>query len=236
MLKYDLQAAKREKTNKHGLRILRNSEMVPCVAYGHNETNKIFSISTLELTKLFHVIGNEKAILNISIGEDKFTSIIKEIKRSLRTNKIIHIDFQIIHTDEKIKVDVPVFIKGTAIGVKEGGILEQILRNIEIKCLPSKIPSQIEVDVTNFPIGHSVHVNEIKVENAEIITHSDKVILTILAPKTMIEEAPKPEEESAEPEIITEKKPNEEDIPETTKSGKEAVKGKDDKKDKKEKK
>ena len=95
MLKYDLQVAKREKTNKHGLRILRNSEMVPCVAYGHNETNKIFSISTLELTKLFHVIGNEKAILNISIGEDKFTSIIKEIKRSLRTNKIIHIDFQI---------------------------------------------------------------------------------------------------------------------------------------------
>ena len=239
MLQYDLNVAKREKTNRHGLRTLRNSEMVPCVAYGHNETNRIFSISTVELKKLFHAVGREKALLNVAIDEDKFTAIIKEIKRSPRTNKIIHMDFQIIHADEKLKVDVPVLLKGSAIGVKEGGILEQILRNLEIKCLPAKIPSHIEIDVTDFHIGHSVHVKEIKVEGADILTHADEVIVTILAPKAVVEEAPKPEEESKEPEVITEKKPTEEEAAEAAKAGKDAgkskdaAKGKDDKKDKK---
>ncbi|MGE3062231.1 MAG: 50S ribosomal protein L25 [bacterium] len=225
MLQYDLQVEKREKTNRHGLRTLRNSEMIPCVAYGHKETNRIFSINSLELSKLFHVMGREKALLNISIDKDKFTAVIKEIKRSPRTNKIIHMDFQIIHMDEKIKVDVPVLLKGSAIGVKEGGILEQILRKIELKCLPAKIPSHIEIDITNFKIGDSVHVKEIKVEGAEILTHAEEVIVVILAPKVVVEEVAKPaEEEGKEPEVITEKKPTEEE------AAAEAGKGKDDKK------
>lgn len=226
MLQYDLQVAKREKTNRHGLRTLRNSEMIPCVAYGHNETNRIFSISVIELTKMFHAMGREKALLNVSVGDDKFTAVIKEIKRSPRTNKIIHMDFQIIHMDEKIKVDVPVILKGSAAGVKDGGILEQILRNIELKCLPAKIPSHIEIDITNFKIGDSAHVKDIKVEDAEILTHHDEVIVVVLAPKAVVEEAPKAEEEAKEPEVITEKKPTEEEAAEAAK-GKE---GKDDKK------
>ncbi|MDD3804042.1 MAG: 50S ribosomal protein L25 [bacterium] len=224
MLKYDLQVEKREKTNRHGLRTLRNSEMIPCVAYGHNETNRIFSISALELTKMFNAMGREKALLNVSAGDDKFTAVIKEIKRSPRTNKIIHMDFQIIHMDEKIKVDVPVILKGSAIGVKDGGILEQILRNIELKCLPANIPSHIEIDITNFKVGDSTHVKDIKVEGAEILTHAEEVIVVILAPKAVVEEAPKPaEEEAKEPEVITEKKPTEEEAAE-------AAKGKDEKK------
>jgi large subunit ribosomal protein L25 len=243
MLQYDLQVEKREKTTRHGLRILRNNANVPCVAYGLNETNRIFSISTVELTKMFHIVGREKALLNIALGDDKFTAIVKELKRSPRTNKIIHMDFQIIHMNEKLKVDVPVILKGSAKGVKEGGILEQILRNIEIKCLPAKIPSHIEIDVTEFMIGHSVHVKELKIEDAEILTQKDEVIVTILAPKAVVEVAPVAvEETSAEPEVITEKKPTEEEAAaEAAKGkdagkGKEAGKGKDDEKDKKDKK
>lgn len=215
MLQYDLPIQKREKQSRHLLRVARANKLIPCVAYGHNEKNRMFSISETELIKLVHTIGRENALINFDIDGDKFSAIIKDVDRNPRTNKIIHIDFQIIHADEKIKVEVPVKLVGTAPGIKEGGMLEQILREIEIKCLPAQIPSHYDVDISTLGIGHSVHVRDIKLENAELVTHGEEVIVTILAPRAQEEAAAAaPAEEAKEPEVITEKKKEESEAPE----------------------
>lgn len=235
MLQYDLQVEKREKGSRHHLRVLRRETFIPCIAYGHNESNRMFSIKESDLRKFFTVVGRDKALVNMVIDKDKFSAIIKEIKRSPRTNKIIHIDFQIIHLDEKLKVSIPVVLKGTAKGIKDGGIVEQILRNIEVKCLPAKIPSHIEIDITDLGIGEGVHVKEIIVEDAEMLSNLDEIIVTILAPKAVVEEVAKPEDESKEPEVITEKKEVEEEATDGKKPEKKEEKKekKDEKKDKK---
>lgn len=231
MLQYDLTVEKREKGKKHNLTLIRKNGKIPCVAYGHKEENRLFSVDEVELNKMFHSIGREKSLINIKMGNDNFLAIIKEIFRSPRTNKIMHIDFQIIHKTEKLKLNVPVILKGSAKGVKEGGIVEHLLREIEIKCLPTDIPSHIEVDISDLMIGDSVHVKDLKVEKFEIIENPEEVIVTILAPKAYVEEAPKPEEEAKEPELIRKEKG--EGVEE---EGEEKEKEKDKGKEKKEKK
>lgn len=221
MLQYDLPVEKREK-GKHILTLLRKNNKIPCVAYGHKEENRLFSVDEVELNKMFHAIGREKSLINIKMGKDNFLAIIKEIFRSPRTNKILHIDFQIIHKSEKLKLSVPIILKGSAKGVKEGGIVEHLLRDLEIKCLPADIPSHVEVDVSELGIGDSIHVKDIKAEKFEIVENPEEVVVTILAPKAYVEEAPKPEEEAKEPELIREKK--EESEEEEEEKGKEKEK------------
>lgn len=211
MLQYELPVSRREK-GKHNLKLLRNGKNIPCVAYGHGEKNRVFYVDEKELNRMFHQMGREKTLINIKLDDDDFLAVIKDIQRSPRTNKIIHIDFQIIHKDEKMKLKVPVVVKGTSKGVMAGGILEHILRDIEIKCLPKDIPSHIEVDITDLEIGDSVHIKDLKTEKYDIVENPEEVILTILAPKAYVEETPKPEEEEAkEPEVIREKKEEEEE-------------------------
>ncbi|MEJ5307579.1 MAG: 50S ribosomal protein L25 [candidate division WOR-3 bacterium] len=227
MLQYDLPVEKREK-GKHVLTLLRKNNKIPCVAYGHKEENRLFSVDEIELNKMFHTIGREKSLINIKMGKDNFLAIIKEIFRSPRTNKILHIDFQIIHKSEKLKLSVPIILKGSAKGVKEGGIVEHLLRDLEIKCLPADIPSHIELDISELAIGDSIHVKDIKAEKFEIVENPEEVVVTILAPKAYVEETPKPEEEAKEPELIREKKEENEE--------EEEEKGKEKEKEKKEKK
>ncbi len=210
MLQYELLVSKREK-GKHNLKLLRNGKNIPCVAYGHGEKNRVFYVDEKELNKIFHQMGREKTLINIKLDDDDFLAVIKDIQRSPRTNKIIHIDFQIIHKNEKMKLKVPVLVKGTSKGVIAGGILEHILRDIEIKCLPKDIPSHIEVDITDLEIGDSIHVKDLKIEKYDILDNPEEVILTVLAPKAFVEETPKPEEETKEPEVIREKKEEEEE-------------------------
>ncbi|MEO0237523.1 MAG: 50S ribosomal protein L25 [candidate division WOR-3 bacterium] len=229
MLQYDLPVEKREK-GKHILTLLRKNNKIPCVAYGHKEENRLFSVDEVELNKMFHAIGREKSLINIKMGKDNFLAIIKEIFRSPRTNKILHIDFQIIHKSEKLKLTVPIILKGSAKGVKEGGIVEHLLRDLEIKCLPADIPSHVEVDISELAIGDSIHVKDIKAEKFEIVENPEEVVVTILAPKAYVEEAPKPEEEAKEPELIREKKEEGEEEEEKEDKGKEKEKEKKEKK------
>ncbi|MEO0234109.1 MAG: 50S ribosomal protein L25 [candidate division WOR-3 bacterium] len=229
MLQYDLPVEKREK-GKHILTLLRKNNKIPCVAYGHKEENRLFSVDEVELNKMFHAIGREKSLINIKMGKDNFLAIIKEIFRSPRTNRILHIDFQIIHKSEKLKLTVPIILKGSAKGVKEGGIVEHLLRDLEIKCLPADIPSHVEVDISELAIGDSIHVKDIKAEKFEIVENPEEVVVTILAPKAYVEEAPKPEEEAKEPELIREKKEEGEEEEEKEDKGKEKEKEKKEKK------
>jgi large subunit ribosomal protein L25 len=146
-------------------------------------------------------------------GRPAVKALIREIQRdSVRPAEILHLDFYEVRADEKVTLSVPIHLTGIPDGVRNfGGVLDHVLRELEIEVLPVDIPERVELDVTALTIGHSLFVRDLKVEKAEILNDPDTPVCTVVAPRA--EEAPAPVEEVAaptEPELIRKPKAEEE--------------------------
>jgi large subunit ribosomal protein L25 len=155
-------------------------------------------------------------ILDVAVdGRAPVKALIREIQRdSLRPAEIIHLDLYEVRSDEEITLAVPIRLIGIPDGVRNfGGVLDHVLRELEVEVLPSNIPDHVDLDVTALTIGHSLFVRDVKVENAKVLNDPDTPICTVVAPRT--EEAPAVVEEvvTTEPELI--RKPKAEDEDET---------------------
>ncbi len=187
-------------------RRLRRLGWLPAIFYGGGEDPVSLA---LDQTYLDKTVGrlHENQIVSLRIEEDgkkrRKPAIVKEIQVDYLTGMILHIDFQQIALDEKLTATVPVVTVGEAVGVvQEGGILERILREIEIECLPADLPESIEVDVSALGIGDTLHVKDIPfMERIELITEPDLSIVTVTAPITEEEEEAAEEEAEAEAEV-----------------------------------
>ncbi|MCK4352583.1 50S ribosomal protein L25 [candidate division WOR-3 bacterium] len=204
-----LKAEIRTQKGKGSARTLRREEKIPAILYGHGEKNVLLQIKEKEIND---VVKSGMEHFSLDFGKEADV-IIKDIQWNPVTSRILHIDFQYLHKGEKIKVKVPIVFEGVPIGVKEqGGIVEHILSEVEVECLPRDIPREIKVDVSPLKIGDSVHLKDITEVKGKFIEDIERTIVTILAPKVTVEEKP-PEEEleeiSAEPEVIGEKKEEE---------------------------
>ncbi len=230
-----LEAIKREDVGSGRVNRLRKKAIIPCVVYG--EGKKAFNIQVLakDLTNLMAKHRGESFVLKLRIKEgdshkDK-SVLIKETQYNPVTDKIVHVDFIEISLTKTIKVKVPLVAKGDAIGVKlDGGILDHIMWEFEVECLPTEIPKSIDVDVTNLKIGDYVQVKDIKVPQGIKVLHElDATVLHLAPPEK--EAAPAAEgavegEAKQEPEVIKEKKKEAEEPAAEGKGGK----GKEDKK------
>ena len=211
-----LQAATRTSTGKGAARSLRREGKVPGVIYGHDRAAESVAIDTGALHKRLIGISAATTIVDVAIdGRAPVRALIREIQRdSLRPAEIIHLDLYEIRSDEEITLAIPIRLIGIPDGVRNfGGVLDHVLRELEIEVLPSDIPEHVEVDVTALTIGHSLFVRDLHVEKAKVLNDPDTPICTVVAPRT--EEAPAPVEEAvtAEPELI--RKPKAEDEDET---------------------
>lgn len=212
----NLQAATRPSTGKGAARSLRREGKVPGVIYGHGREAEAVVIDTLALQKTLIGISAATTILDVVIdSRAPVKALIREIQRDpLRPAEIIHLDLYEISGDEEITLEVPVRLIGIPDGVRNfGGVLDHVLRELEIEVLPSDIPEHVDLDVTALTIGHSLFVRDVKIEKAKILNDPDTPICTVVAPRT--EEAPAVVEEvvTAEPELI--RKPKAEDEDET---------------------
>lgn len=206
MKRYNLQAEVREETGKGVARKLRRAGLLPGVVYGKTRKSQPLIVDPIQLQN--KMSGN--VIFDLTIVDDdketKETVMIKEIQRDPIKGDLLHIDFQHISMDEKISVSIPLSLKGDAPGVKEGGVLQQLLREVEIECLPADIPEELELDISDLHIGDSLMVSDLDVpEEIEIKTPFDEVIVTVVAPTELVEEEIEEEEEEfVEPEVIGE--------------------------------
>jgi large subunit ribosomal protein L25 len=139
--------------------------------------------------------------LNIDGGRNE-KCVIREVQWDPLTSRPLHVDLMGIKLTEKITVKVSVRMVGSPVGVKEGGTLQTMLRELEVECLPLDIPQDIPIDVSALKIHDAVHVGDIKLERVKILNDPEHVIATVLPPR--LEEAPAaaPTEEAAEPEVI----------------------------------
>lgn len=194
-------------------RKLRAQGRVPAVIYGHGREAEPLSISQTDIEKALTGVAFGSTVIDLTVDGKPVKTLIREIQRTAVRRDIIHVDFYEIHADEKITLHVPVRLVGTPEGVRNaGGVLDQVLREIEIEVLPAHIPQYVELDVTALNIGKSLHVADIKLEHATVLTHLEDTVCTVVPPR--IEEVAVPVAEAAaepaEPELIRKPRAEEE--------------------------
>lgn len=190
----------------------RATQKIPAVIYGGEKPALSIFVAEKDLAKV-RGSGKTNAILTLKHDKGTDTVILKEVQRHPVSRAFLHADFQRISLKVAIEVKVPVKATGEAPGVKlHGGILEFVLREVEVKCLPTAIPNAILVDVSKADIGHALHVRDIApIEGVTILTPAEQVLITVVAPKA--EEAPAAEAAAgaAEPEVVAAKGKKEEE-------------------------
>src|SRR5437016_12855088 len=209
-----LSATVREETGKGAARQARFQKKVPAVIYGHGRPTQTLMVDALALEKALTGIEPESTLIELSVDGKTSRTLIREIQRHPLRPDIIHVDFYEIRGGEKITLKVPVHLVGTADGVRNaGGVLDQVTREVEIEVLPENIPDRVELDVTALKIGDSLHVRDLAIPNAKILTEAELTIATVVPPRAEEVAAPSPEAatEVAEPELIRKVREGEEE-------------------------
>jgi large subunit ribosomal protein L25 len=203
----------REERGRGKVKDLRDSGFIPAVVYKEGEKSQALKIGHKRLMQLVHQHRLEGVIINLKVkGQEKAKArpcLIKEIQYHPVHGDILHVDFNEVSLTKQIKVNVPVVAKGEPIGVKqEGGSLEHVLWEVEVECLPTDIPKQIEVDVSGLKMGDAVSVRDLPVPpKVKVLNDPAAAVMQVVAPmKEEVVEAPIEGEAAAEPEVIKEKK------------------------------
>lgn len=222
-IQHELTVKKRTQQGTRPMQRLRRQGLVPAIVYGWDMEPLSVAVNQRELVRLLQSKSGEHALVTLKLEDGKSwekPALVHAVQHDPVDDHVLHVDFHVILLTERIKVKVPVILQGEPAGVKqEGGVLEHFLRDIEIECLPTEIPAGVEHDVSALTIGDTIHVRDLTPpKNAKILSDPEGVIASIQAPKVE-----KPEEEPAgpaEPEVLREKKPDEEGA-----EGAEAAKG-----------
>lgn len=203
-MQYQLNINKREIGGKNYCKKLRQRGFIPAIIYGHKIDSIPIYVNQKEFISILKKAG-ESSLIELNMDGEKINVLIKDYQLHPINNNILHIDFYAIKADEAVSLKIPIYIIGEPKGVKEkSGILEIILRELEIECLPADIPEKIEIDISNLDIGDEILVSDLKLsEKIKILTKADSVIALVSAP-AVEEEAVAAEvpETLPEPEVI----------------------------------
>lgn len=187
MAQSTLFVTKRNEVGKGAARKIRREGFIPAVLYGREMEPISLTVNPIDLKKALSTEAGENTLLELHVkgGGEEITKIalLRDVQYDNLTSRPIHFDFQEILMKELITVKVPVEVVGKAPGIQEGGILEEILREIEVECLPASIPNVIEIDVSQLGIGDSIHIGDLTLPEGVTVLHDpDETIITILSP------------------------------------------------------
>lgn len=210
---------KRKESGKESAKKLRQAGSIPCVIYGgglETMTLTVFHDDVVDFLK--HSGANTIFNLKIKGIKEPVAAMIHDYQLDPVTHELLHLDFIRVVYGQLIHVDVPVHFTGTAPGVKMGGFMDVVQREITVECLPSNIPPHIEVDISELQVNEHVSVEDLNVsEDIKILDDDHAVIVRISPPKVSLEEEEAEEEviaEEAEPEVIGRGKKEEEEAEE----------------------
>jgi len=217
-----LTAKLRSEFKKGPGRRLRQQGQVPAVVYGGKKDPESVSVEAANLEVLLRQ-GGAHAIIDIAVeGGKEQTAMVREVQRHPVSSQILHADLQRIQADQMIQTTVEIKAVGAPVGVREGGVLEHPVREVEIRCLPSDLPRFIEAEIEELQIQDSFRAGDLTLdEKIELLTDPQTALFHVAIPRAVEEETPEGEEgeegeavegeEGAEPEVIGEKKDSEEE-------------------------
>lgn len=220
MAEITVQAVNRAERGKGASRRIRRGGMVPGIVYGTKKDNISIAVDPKNLMRVLRSEAGRNAIIKMEIEGHGATSVIlKAWQVDPVKENFLHADFLRIAMDVALRLTVPIAIRGEARGVKtDGGILELILREIEVECLPADIPERIEVDVTDLGLNRSVRVSDLTTsERVKILNEPEMVVVHVISVKEEVAAAPAATAEAgatpatpAEPEVVKKGKKEEE--------------------------
>lgn len=205
-----LKAQTRSERGKKYNAKLREQGNIPGIIYGHKQEPQAIALNEHDFVEVLH---HGKKLMDVEVDGKAEKLLLKELQYDHLGKKIIHTDFLRVDLSEKVTVTVPLAFKGTAVGITEGGILEEHLDSIEIECTVTEIPESIDVSVKGLKIGDFMEVKDIVLPpNMKLVTSPELLVIACKEPVEIVE--PTAEEAALEPtapEVITERKPKEEE-------------------------
>ena len=195
----ELNATVRDIKDNGSARALRRNALLPAVLYGPNTKSVPLTIQMTDFEKILKANPVGQVLFKLKVKDSKVATqptMVKELQVHPVSQQYLHADFYEIDMDRKIRVKVPVTATGNSVGVEIGGLLQIIRHELEVLCLPLRIPETIELDVTDLSIGDAIHVEDISLDDdIEIIADTNFTVLTVGSPKVEEEEEEEAEEE-----------------------------------------
>ena len=187
--KTDLKALERSETGKEAVAKLSAARRIPAVIYGKDMESRGLSLDLQETEYLFQRIAVENTILDLVIEGEKepVQALIREIQSYPHKPGLLHVDFLRIQKGVAVEVEIPVSLEGIPVGVREaGGILEQLINELRVKCIPSKIPEVISLDVSDLAVGDSLHVYDVDLDDdIDLLVDTGRTICSVQVPKVI---------------------------------------------------
>ena len=208
--KLNVKAQGREGRGKNEARRLRKTGAIPAIVYGASKAPVPVSVDPKQIFRILKSDSGHNTIFDLEMDGENTKAMIVDWQTEPIKGALLHIDLKRIAMDKKLTVTVPILLKGEAVGVKQqGGIMEQLLREVEIECLPADIPAHIDVDVTNLEFGHVLRVKDLPhfEGKLEFITEENQPVAHVVSVKEIVEATPEAAAEGAaaapaEPEVI----------------------------------
>ncbi len=192
-----LVAEAREASTKGAARAVRRDGRIPAVLYGEGEP-KALSVDAKDWSLRFRY-ATSNTIISLALGKDEHNVLVKDTQEDILSERVNHIDFYAIHAGQKLQTMIPVILEGSPAGVREGGILEHKIEELEVVCLPKDIPDKFTVDISELEIGDSIHVGEIAVpDGVEVRNDPDTTVVVVTHAKAEVE--PEVEDEEGDEE------------------------------------
>ncbi|MDR3342618.1 MAG: 50S ribosomal protein L25 [Treponema sp.] len=174
-----LAARKRVVTGSGEARRIRRTGRIPAVMYGRSGQVHTIDLDALEFSNGIKNIS-ASTIVTVEIDGISYDTFVKDTQRNIRDGNILHVDFYAVERDAVLRAKVSVHIHGIPVGVREGGILESPLHDVEVECLPKDLPERIEVDVSELKVNQSIHIRDLALgEGVRIISGADQVVALV---------------------------------------------------------
>ncbi len=207
-------AKKRALQGSSNSRRLRKTGALPGVIYGEGEDATIIQFDMHDFEQLLHHHTSETMLVEIDVeGEGNVSALVKDVQHHPVTGDLLHVDLQKVSADKPIQVEISLVPIGEAAGVKAGGSLDLVMHSISVECLPGDLVECIEVDVSDLEIGNVLHLSDLKLSaKLKLLSDPEAIMIAVSAPRAEEEEVEEVSEETegAEPEVISEKKADEE--------------------------
>lgn len=210
-------ASPRQELGKNASRRLRAAGRIPATLYGREINPVSVSVDPRDLYRILQSDSGVNTIFKLQVDGNQTEVLIRDYQLDPVRGELLHADFQKVAMDELMTFEIPVEVFGESVGIKAGGVLDRVMHEIEVECLPGDVPDSVEVDISHLDIGDSIRVEELQLDRSkiEVVSEADLVVVTVVPPR--IEEEPEElEEEAAEPELVGEAEEGEEEAAETT--------------------
>jgi large subunit ribosomal protein L25 len=181
-----LKAERRRGAGKGEARKLRAQGRVPAILYGHGVDPTPIAVDAKELYHLLHTAAGANVLIDLQVDGERHLALAREIQRDHIRGRYVHVDFFAVRRDEQVKVTVPIRIVGESPGVKQGGLLEHHLWEVQLQSRVDRVPDAIDADISGLGIGDALRAGDLRVpEGATLLTDPEEAIVSVVTPQVL---------------------------------------------------